>query len=101
MLLVAPFVIRVPGLAPRRSTLPVGHIDILPTLVNLAGGRATSEMMGISLVPALAGARAELLLAPRATPHVWAVTPELVVTVNGDLTRAELLRVTETLRRDG
>ncbi|HET9545466.1 MAG TPA: hypothetical protein VFO88_07800 [Gaiellaceae bacterium] len=50
---------------------------------------------------ALAGARAELLLAPRATPHVWAVTPELVVTVNGDLTRAELLRVTESLRRDG
>ena len=50
---------------------------------------------------ALAGARAELLLAARTAPHVWAVTPALVVTVGGDLTRAELVRVTESLRRDG
>ncbi len=50
-----PLVFRVPGLAPRRSVLPAGHVDILPTLVNLAGGPATSEMMGQSLVPALAG----------------------------------------------
>jgi hypothetical protein len=50
---------------------------------------------------ALAGARAELVLAPRAAPHVWAVTPELVVTVGGDLGRADLVRVTESLRRDG
>jgi hypothetical protein len=50
---------------------------------------------------ALAGARAELLLAARTTPHIWSVTPELVVTVSGDLTRAELVRVTESLRSDG
>ena len=50
-----PFVIRVPGLAPRRSALPAGHVDILPTLVNLAGGVATPEMMGRSLVGALSG----------------------------------------------
>ncbi|MFN0252711.1 MAG: sulfatase-like hydrolase/transferase, partial [Kofleriaceae bacterium] len=50
-----PLVFRVPGLAPRRSALPAGHVDILPTLVNLAGGPPSSEMMGISLVPALAG----------------------------------------------
>jgi hypothetical protein len=48
---------------------------------------------------ALAGSDAQLLIAPRGIPHVWAVTDELVVTVGGDLTRAELVRVTESLRR--
>jgi arylsulfatase A-like enzyme len=51
-----PFVIRVPGLPPHRSTTPAGHVDILPTLVNLAGGQPTTEMMGRSLVDVLAGA---------------------------------------------
>src|SRR5262249_36492803 len=41
-----PFVIRVPGVPPRRSTTPAGHTDILPTLVNLAGGAPTADMMG-------------------------------------------------------
>jgi hypothetical protein len=50
-----PFIIRVPGIAPRRSTTPAGHVDILPTLVNLAGGAPTTEMMGQSLIPALTG----------------------------------------------
>jgi arylsulfatase A-like enzyme len=51
-----PLIIRVPGLAPRRAATPAGHIDILPTLVNLAGGAATPEMMGRSLVDVLGGA---------------------------------------------
>ena len=51
-----PLIIRVPGLAPRRATTPAGHVDILPTLVDLAGGAATPEMMGRSLVDVLAGA---------------------------------------------
>lgn len=51
-----PLIIRVPGLPPRRATTPAGHIDILPTLVNLAGGRPAAEMMGHSLVDVLAGA---------------------------------------------
>ena len=50
-----PMVIRVPGLAGRRSTTPAGHADLLPTLVNLAGGTPSPEMMGRSLVEALAG----------------------------------------------
>jgi arylsulfatase A-like enzyme len=50
-----PMIVRVPGVAPRRSTTPAGHADILPTLVNLAGGAATSEMMGTSLVGAITG----------------------------------------------
>jgi len=50
-----PFVIRVPGLAGRRSTTPAGHADLLPTLVNLAGGKPTAEMMGHSQVEALTG----------------------------------------------
>jgi len=51
-----PLIIRVPGLAPRRAVTPAGHVDILPTLVDLAGGAATPEMMGRSLVDVLAGA---------------------------------------------
>ncbi|MDQ3669974.1 MAG: hypothetical protein M3377_06820 [Actinomycetota bacterium] len=46
---------------------------------------------------ALRGARAELLIDPRAIPHVWALTAELVVTVSGDLSRGELIAVAETL----
>jgi choline-sulfatase len=51
-----PMIVRVPGMAPRRSQMPAGHIDIMPTLVNLAGGTALSEMMGTSLVGAIGGA---------------------------------------------
>jgi hypothetical protein len=48
---------------------------------------------------ALQGQEAELVLVPRGIPHLWALTDELVVTVGGDLSRDELLRVTESLRR--
>jgi len=51
-----PLIIRVPGLPPRRAATPAGHIDILPTLVNLAGGAPDPDMMGRSLVDVLAGA---------------------------------------------
>ena len=47
-----PMIWRVPGLPPRRSTTPAGHADILPTLVNLAGGKPDAEMEGRSLVDA-------------------------------------------------
>ncbi|HEY5950572.1 MAG TPA: sulfatase-like hydrolase/transferase, partial [Kofleriaceae bacterium] len=51
-----PLVIRVPGVPPRRSKTPAGHVDIMPTLVNLAGGQPNPDMMGSSLVAAIAGA---------------------------------------------
>ncbi|MGH3039586.1 MAG: hypothetical protein ACRDLZ_09330 [Gaiellaceae bacterium] len=46
---------------------------------------------------ALSGVEAKLLLVPRNVPHLWALGDELVVTVSGDLSRAELVRVAESL----
>jgi hypothetical protein len=45
----------------------------------------------------LRGAAAELLVDPRAVPHVWALGSELVVTISGDLSRSELLAALESL----
>ena len=50
-----PLIIRVPGLPARKAVTPAGHIDIMPTLVNLAGGKPIADMMGRSLVDVLAG----------------------------------------------
>ncbi len=50
-----PFIVRVPGVAARKVTMPVGHVDILPTLANLAGAPAESTMLGRSLVGEIAG----------------------------------------------
>jgi hypothetical protein len=47
---------------------------------------------------ALDGETAELVLVPRGIPHLWALTDDLVVTVGGDLSRSELIRVTESLQ---
>ena len=47
---------------------------------------------------ALAGVEADALIVPRNIPHLWAQTEELVVTVAGDLSRAELLRAAASLR---
>jgi hypothetical protein len=50
---------------------------------------------------ALSGVEANLLIVPLATPHIWAQTDQLVVTVSGDLTRRELLRVAGSLEARG
>jgi hypothetical protein len=47
---------------------------------------------------ALAGAEAQLVVSPRTTPHVWALTDRLVVTVGGDLSRSELVHVAGSLQ---
>jgi hypothetical protein len=48
---------------------------------------------------ALQGEKAELVVSPRGIPHIWALTDDLVVTVGGDLSRAELVDVIESLTR--
>ncbi|HMF43949.1 MAG TPA: sulfatase-like hydrolase/transferase [Polyangia bacterium] len=50
-----PFIVRVPGVAPRRVRAPVGHIDIAPTLLNLARGAPEPAFIGRSLVSDVAG----------------------------------------------
>jgi arylsulfatase A-like enzyme len=50
-----PFIVRVPGLPAQRLRVPAGHVDIAPTLVNLARGKAEPSFFGRSLVPDLAG----------------------------------------------
>jgi choline-sulfatase len=54
-----PFVVRVPGLPPHVDTTAAGHVDIMPTLVNLAGGKHSDEMMGRSLVDVIADPKAD------------------------------------------
>jgi hypothetical protein len=46
---------------------------------------------------ALAGVSVEIAVDPNSVPHLWGMTPELVVTVAGDVTRDELVRVAESL----
>lgn len=50
---------------------------------------------------ALSGRCGQELVAPRATPHVWAIANGLVVTVAGDLTAAELRRAASSLAPAG
>ena len=50
-----PFIVRVPGLAPRRSPTPVGHVDLAPTMINLARGPHEPGFLGRSMVDLLAG----------------------------------------------
>jgi choline-sulfatase len=54
-----PLVYRIPGHAPRRCTEPVSHVDLLPTLIDLATQGRVPEPIdaldGASLVPALQG----------------------------------------------
>ena len=54
-----PFLIRAPGASPRRIHEPVALLDLMPTLVELAGIDAPAlAMHGTSLAPALRGAPA-------------------------------------------
>jgi arylsulfatase A-like enzyme len=51
-----PFIVRVPGLPPRHESTPVGHVDIAPTLVNLARGSQERSFLGRSMLDLVAGA---------------------------------------------
>jgi arylsulfatase A-like enzyme len=50
-----PFLLRAPGLPPGRREELVHHVDILPTLLDLAGLPIPAEARGIALGPALRG----------------------------------------------
>jgi arylsulfatase A-like enzyme len=51
-----PYIIHVPGLPAQRRITPAGHVDLAPTILNLARGNAEPSFLGRSLVPVLAGA---------------------------------------------
>jgi arylsulfatase A-like enzyme len=50
-----PMIARVPGLGSRRVQEPVGHVDLAPTLINLARAPAEPTFLGRSMVDLLAG----------------------------------------------
>jgi hypothetical protein len=50
-----PLIVRVPGLPARRIAAPAGHVDIAPTLLNLARAPQEPRFLGRSLVPELTG----------------------------------------------
>ncbi|HEY5283663.1 MAG TPA: sulfatase, partial [Polyangia bacterium] len=54
-----PFIVRVPGLPAQRSPIPVGHVDLAPTMVNLARGAHEPSFLGRSFVDLLAGKPAD------------------------------------------
>ena len=62
------------------------------------GPRSLPERVALS-AGVLRGRPGELVIDPMSwtPPHLWAATEELVATVSGDLTRAELLQVAESL----
>jgi arylsulfatase A-like enzyme len=52
-----PLLIRVPGITPRVVKTPVGHVDILPTILNALGRASTDEpqLLGQSLIALMLG----------------------------------------------
>ena len=48
-----PFIIRVPGLPPQQLATPVGHVDLVPTLLDLLGQPLPDHLQGSSLVQLL------------------------------------------------
>lgn len=50
-----PLLIRVPGTVPSVVEMPASHVDVLPTLANLAGAKSSREMLGRSLLGVISG----------------------------------------------
>lgn len=59
-LIRVPFLIRAPGVEPRRVQVPVSLIDLGPTVLDLMGQATPAQFMGESLVPFLRGNDVEL-----------------------------------------
>jgi arylsulfatase A-like enzyme len=71
-----PFIIRVPGLPAQRRRAPAGHVDLAPTLVNLARARPEPSFLGRSLVGVLAGGEPDGTQEDRARAVFQEVTSE-------------------------
>jgi arylsulfatase A-like enzyme len=50
-----PLLLRAPGIAPRRLSTTVSHVDILPTVLELVGVAAPDGVRGVALGPILRG----------------------------------------------
>lgn len=50
-----PFIVRVPGIAPRKVAEPVGHVDLFPSLLNLLGLPDEPQLLGRSFVDLMLG----------------------------------------------
>jgi choline-sulfatase len=68
-----PLMIRAPGIAPSRSSIPVRGIDIGPTLLDLAGLPIPGSMRGIAILdPEFPAGRARVIETyGGAVPHIW------------------------------
>ncbi len=53
-----PLILRAPGIAPGRRPEPVSHVDVMPTLLELAGLEPPPGLRGVALGPFLRGGTA-------------------------------------------
>src|SRR6185369_17685371 len=90
-----PFIVRVPGLPAQMVRAPAGHVDIAPTLLNLARATTDPAFLGRSLVPELAGAPSSSL-PPAATDRRAAPAPRVFQEVTSERGKKRAL-VTEDL----
>jgi uncharacterized protein DUF4232 len=85
---------------------------IVTTRLRRSGSGRWHDPLGVEGVPLhpervtlhggpLNGAVAQVVVDPRAVPHLWALTDDLVVTVSGDLSRRELIAVAQSLHPFG
>jgi hypothetical protein len=50
-----PLLVRAPGIEPRRLRHTVSHVDVMPTILELAGVAPPGDLSGVALGPALRG----------------------------------------------
>ena len=73
-----PFIIRAPGAPPGRTREPVSHVDLMPTLLNLAGASPDPGTLGRSAVDLLVGAAPPAGAPPRAALQEVLYEPNVV-----------------------
>jgi len=74
-----PLIVRVPGLPARRVERPAGHVDLAPTLLNLARGAPEPSFLGRSLLPELSGASGASPADPGSDPDPTVASQEPAV----------------------